>query len=63
MNKIIVTLADKNDETTTYEELPTAINTAKAAAVKGEVFNLAGQKLAAPVKGFNIIDGKKVLVK
>jgi len=41
----------------------TGINTAKAAAVKGEVFNLAGQKLAAPVKGFNIIDGKKVLVK
>ena len=63
MNKIIVTLADKNDETTTYEELPTAINTAKAAALKGEIFNLAGQKLAAPVKGFNIIDGKKVLVK
>ena len=59
----IVTLDDKNDETTTYEELPTAINTAKVAAVKGEVFNLAGQKLAAPVKGFNIIDGKKVLVK
>ena len=41
----------------------TAINSTKANAVKGEVFNLAGQKLAAPVKGFNIIDGKKVLVK
>ena len=63
MNKITVTLADKNDETTTYEELPTAISTAKTVAVKSEVFNLAGQKLVAPMKGFNIIGGKKVLVK
>ncbi len=31
-------------------------------AVKG-IYNLAGQKLSAPQKGINIIDGKKVLVK
>ena len=41
----------------------TAINSTKAVAVKNEVFNIAGQKLAAPQKGFNIIGGKKVLVK
>ena len=63
MNKITVTLADKNDETSTYGDLPTAINTTKATVVENEVFNLAGQKLSAPMKGFNIIGGKKVLVK
>ncbi|MBO4564480.1 MAG: hypothetical protein J5720_03520 [Bacteroidaceae bacterium] len=36
------------------------MNTVKAA--KG-IFNLAGQKLAAPMKGLNIIDGKKYFVK
>jgi hypothetical protein len=41
----------------------TAINSTKAAPVKAEIFNLTGQKLAAPTKGFNIIGGKKVLVK
>ena len=63
MNKIVVTLADKNEETTTYGNLPTAINTTKATAAKAEIFNLAGQQLTAPVKGINIIGGKKVLVK
>lgn len=32
------------------------------AAAKG-IYNLAGQKLAAPVKGFNIINGQKYFVK
>jgi len=41
----------------------TAINTTKTVAAKNEVFNLAGQRLSAPMKGFNIIGGKKVLVK
>ena len=27
------------------------------------IFNLAGQRLAAPRKGLNIINGKKVMVK
>ena len=27
------------------------------------IYNLAGQKLAAPVKGLNIINGKKYFVK
>lgn len=41
----------------------TAISEISAApAVKG-VYDLAGRKLAAPVKGINIVDGVKVLVK
>lgn len=35
---------------------------ADKAAVKG-IFNISGQRLAAPVKGINIIDGKKVVIK
>ena len=35
-------------------------NTDKAAM---GIYNLAGQKLSAPVKGLNIIDGKKIFVK
>ena len=31
--------------------------------VEGEIFNLAGQRISAPQKGVNIINGKKVLVK
>ena len=30
---------------------------------KGAIYNLAGQKLSAPRKGLNIIDGKKIYVK
>jgi len=38
------------------------VQTVETITVKG-IFNLAGQKLAAPQKGINIINGKKVLVK
>ena len=42
----------------------TGINGVKAAEMNGaEVYNLAGQKLAAPAKGLNIINGKKVVIK
>ena len=47
-------------------DLSTAIKTVDVVegAVKAEgIYNLQGQKLAAPVKGINIINGKKVLVK
>lgn len=37
------------------------IQTANAA--RGTIFNISGQQLAAPQRGINIIDGKKVLVK
>ncbi len=46
-----------------YKDTATGINAAKTIAVKSEVFNLEGQKLATPAKGINIIGGKKVLVK
>lgn len=38
------------------------ISKVEEVTVKG-IYNLAGQKLSAPQKGINIIDGKKVLVK
>ena len=30
---------------------------------KGNIYNLNGQKLSAPQKGINIINGRKVIVK
>ena len=39
-----------------------AIETSEAVQ-NGEVYNLAGQRVAAPVKGLYIVNGKKVLVK
>ena len=46
--------------------LPDAINvveTAKQAANNNTIYNLAGQKLTAPQKGVNIINGKKIFIK
>lgn len=63
INKITVTVGDADEDTMTFDNLPDSINAATVEAGKGEVFNLAGQKLAAPMKGLNIIGGKKVLVK
>ena len=31
--------------------------------VQNSVYNLSGQRIARPVKGFNIINGKKVIVR
>ena len=47
-------------------ETPVAINTveqAKTAAAGNAIYNLAGQKLTAPQKGLNIINGKKIFIK
>ena len=30
---------------------------------RGEIYNLAGQRLSKPLRGLNIIGGKKVLIK
>lgn len=49
--------ADANDGTTKIEEITVGIGR------NGNVYDLQGRKLAAPVKGINIIGGKKVLVK
>ena len=39
------------------------IGAVKAAAAAGEIYTVAGQRVAAPVKGVNIINGKKVILK
>ncbi|MBO4451390.1 MAG: hypothetical protein J5770_03125 [Bacteroidaceae bacterium] len=44
-------------------EVPTAINTAKAAKTANAIFNISGQKVQNLQKGLNIVDGKKVYVK
>ena len=41
----------------------TAIATVKEKTAQKAIYNLAGQKVSAPVKGLNIIDGKKVYIK
>ena len=41
----------------------TAINSITETENKASVFSFAGERLTAPVKGLNIIDGKKVMVK
>ena len=41
----------------------TGINEVKAVEAKGEFFNLAGQRVAKPVKGLYIANGKKVIIK
>ena len=35
----------------------------KMADVRGEVYNLAGQRVAQPTKGFYVVNGKKVIIK
>ncbi len=45
------------------EPVVTGLQTVKAAAENGAIFNLGGQRLAKPVKGLNIINGKKVVIK
>lgn len=45
------------------EPVVTGLQTVKAAAENGTIFNLGGQRLAKPVKGLNIINGKKVVIK
>lgn len=43
------------------EEEATGIQTVKTAKADQKIFNLNGQRIAQPVKGLNIIGGKKVL--
>ncbi len=52
----IFAIADKGASTTEIVEVE------KAEAVKG-IYDLSGRKLSAPVRGINIINGKKILIK
>ena len=53
--------AEKPYKTTAVSVVATGINDLKAEGGKAAIFNMAGQRVAAPVKGLNIIDGKIVL--
>ena len=44
-----------------YTNMQSAID--HSATTAGECYNLNGQRVNAPVKGINIVGGKKVLVK
>ena len=44
-------------------DIVTAINAVRSNATSDAIFNLAGQRVATPVKGLYIVGGKKVLVK
>ncbi|MBQ8487319.1 MAG: hypothetical protein IJ533_06695, partial [Prevotella sp.] len=41
----------------------TAISAVKTVKADGEVYNLNGQRVAAPQKGLYIVNGKKVIIK
>lgn len=56
-----ITLDFGDEQTTTYIE-DIRVNDSRETNVKG-IFNLNGQRLDAPRKGLNIINGKKVMVK
>jgi hypothetical protein len=45
------------------QEITVGIGAVKAAAAEDEIYTVAGQRVAAPVKGVNIINGKKVILK
>ena len=45
------------------KSLTTGIENVASEKVEKEIYNLAGQRLNAPQKGINIINGKKVLIK
>jgi len=57
MNKVVVTLADKNENTTT------AISEVRQSEANQAVYTLGGQRVAQPTRGLYIMGGKKVLVK
>ena len=45
--------------------MPTGIHEvrSKMEEVRGEVYNLNGQRLSQPQKGLNIINGKKIIIR
>ena len=61
MNSIVVTLADKNEETTTFTWVGTGIETVKTATQQNTYFDLQGRRVAQPAKGLYIVNGKKVI--
>ena len=53
-----------NPETGYFTHTPTAISLPeKSDGAQPDIYNLSGRKLAAPLRGINIIDGKIVMIK
>ena len=57
---IVLDFGDGEQETTYIDDI--TVDDDSESTVKG-IFNLNGQRLSAPQKGLNIIDGKKVFIK
>ena len=51
----------EGEQTTTYIDGIT-VDGNRGSGVEG-IFNLSGQRLSAPQKGINIVNGKKVVIK
>lgn len=47
----------------TFKQISTAITEVNAAVNNDAIFNIAGQRISAPQKGINIMNGKKIYVK
>ncbi len=58
-----VKVDDIEFKVTVVESVPDAINSLTGDASTGDIYNIQGQKTGRPVKGFNIVNGVKVLVK
>ena len=64
MNSIVVTLADRDSDTTTFDVTTVGIsNIAASQKAENAIFNLQGQRVEQTVKGLYIVNGKKVMVK
>ena len=64
MNSVTVTLADRNDETTTFDATTVGISTLTTTQpAEKAIFNLQGQRVEQAQKGLYIVNGKKVVLK
>ena len=64
MNSIVVTLAERDGDTTTFDVTTVGIsNIAASQTAENAIYNLQGQRVEQTVKGLYIVNGKKVLVK
>lgn len=67
LNGRVMLVLDKNIATARgifdLDSETTAIETVKAEKANNEYYNLAGQRVAQPIKGLYIVNGKKVIIK
>lgn len=60
---VLAVAADAQSATLTVVDTATGITLLQTAVEADAIFNLAGQRIAQPQKGINIINGKKVMMK